>query len=272
MPTPNSVARIARSRLLGARDKVRFFAYMARLLATQAGDLRVDLDHDAERAVDELAAMGERARDRIVRRTSRDRSSPASRRCRRPSSARGCVACRRGPSSTSTAGWTPRGATSPDARRAHGVGVEKVAPPATACRDRRHGGGIERFDGAVVAVPAPVAAAMVGAEHRPGWLDEVALRPHVRLYAARPRPARRPQRHPRVPERPRRHRRDRRRRLRRVGPGARRLGVGARLRPGRVERPAARRARRRGDGAAVGGGEGDRRAACSASTTPRSSS
>ena len=44
----------------------------------------------------------------------------------------------------------------------------------------------ELFDGAVVAVPAPVAAAMVGAEHRPAWIDDVDYVPHVRLYAARP--------------------------------------------------------------------------------------
>ena len=172
-------------------------------------------------------------------RTSRGRSSPASRRCRRRSCGRGCAASASARSSTSTAGWTRRGGTSPTT-----LDVTHRRRPSSASRSAdgrrrvRHGGRVdERYDGAVVAVPAPVAATLVDPPHRPAWLDDVRYVPHVRLYAARRGTARRPQRHPRVPQRPRRHRRAGQRVARGVGPGARRLGVGARVRPGRGERP-----------------------------------
>jgi predicted NAD/FAD-dependent oxidoreductase len=45
--------------------------------------------------------------------------------------------------------------------------------------------GTEEFDGAVVAVPAPLACDIVDAAVRPAWLDQVHYVPHVRLYAAR---------------------------------------------------------------------------------------
>ncbi len=67
VPAPNSVARILRSPLVGARDKARFVAYVAGLLARQPGDLRVRRRDDAVTALAELAPIGAAARDRIVR-------------------------------------------------------------------------------------------------------------------------------------------------------------------------------------------------------------
>ena len=65
--TPNSLGRILRTYLLGPIDKLRFIAYMARLFATQRGELAIDLGHDGETAIAALAMAGEAARERIVR-------------------------------------------------------------------------------------------------------------------------------------------------------------------------------------------------------------
>jgi len=48
-------------------------------------------------------------------------------------------------------------------------------------------GGMRRYDGAVLAVPAPVAARMVGDDigDLPEWLGQVRYAPEARVYAAR---------------------------------------------------------------------------------------
>jgi protoporphyrinogen oxidase len=186
VPTPNSVRRIAATSLLGPVDKLRLFAYMARLFVGQRGNLQVDLDHDAERAVDELQRMGARGRDVVVR---PNLEGPFFARLEEMSAAlvRSWLRCL----SAGTFLHVDGGMDAPwrhlaDALTVRtGVDVEGVVPRADTV-EIRHGGATERFDGAVVAVPAPVAAAIVAAEHRPSWLDEVAYVPHVRLYAARP--------------------------------------------------------------------------------------
>ena len=43
----------------------------------------------------------------------------------------------------------------------------------------------ERYDGAVVAVPAPVAAGIVAQEALPAAVADIEYAPHVRLYLAR---------------------------------------------------------------------------------------
>lgn len=185
VPTPNSVRRILTTSLLGPLDKARFLSYMARLFATQRGDLAVDLDHDDTVAIDELAAMGTTARDRIVRPNF---EGPFFARLDGMSAAlvRSWLRCL----SVGTffhvdggmdAPWR-RIATTLDVR--HGVAVRSV---------RATSGGVEvalddgtqRFDAAVVAVPAPAAAELVASGDRPDWLDQVRYVPHVRLYAAR---------------------------------------------------------------------------------------
>lgn len=185
VPTPNSVRRILTTRLLGPTDKVRFLAYMARLVITQPGDLRIELAHDDEPALEALRAMGEAPRERIVRPNF---EGPFFARLESMSGAlvRSWLRCL----SVGTffhvdggmdAPWRRLGATL-DVRT--GVTVEAVA---------RSGAGVEvatttgtaRFDAAVVAVPAPIAARMVGPGDRPEWLGDVQYVPHVRLYAAR---------------------------------------------------------------------------------------
>jgi oxygen-dependent protoporphyrinogen oxidase len=186
VPTPNSVRRIAATSLLGPVDKLRLFAYMARLFVTQRGNLNVDLDHDGERAVDELQRMGARGRDVVVRPNF---EGPFFARLEEMSAAlvRSWLRCLAAGTFFHVAGGMDAPWRQLAARLTVRTGaiVENVTPRDDAV-EIRHGGGVERFDAAVIAVPAPVAATMVGAEHRPGWLDEVAYVPHVRLYAARP--------------------------------------------------------------------------------------
>ena len=185
VPAPNSIRRVAGSRLLGPVDKLRFFTYMAALLVRQRSALRVDLGHDGERAVDELARMGTAARDRVVR---PNLEGPFFARLEEMSAAlvRSWLRCL----STGAFFHVDGGMDRPwrvlagnlDVRTA--VDVERVTPGPDHV-EIHHARGTERFDGAVVAVPAPVAAELVGREHRPAWLDDVRYAAHVRLYAAR---------------------------------------------------------------------------------------
>ena len=185
VPTPNSVRRIASTRLLGPADKLRFFAYMSRLVLRQPGNLRVDLDRDGARAVDELQSMGDRAHDRIVRPNF---EGPFFARLEEMSAAlvRAWLRCL----ATGTFFHVDGGMDVPWRQLAttltvrSGVAVDKVIAQADHV-ELRHGAATERFDGAVVAVPAPVAAAMVAKADRPAWIDDVDYVPHVRLYAAR---------------------------------------------------------------------------------------
>ena len=163
VPTPNSVRRIATTRLLGPADKLRFFAYMSRLVLRQPGNLRVDLDHDGERAVDELQSMGDRARDRIVRPNF---EGPFFARLEEMSAAlvRAWLRCL----ATGTFFHVDGGMDAPWRAARRDTGRCAPESPSTRSSPRHdhveisHGGATERFDGAVVAVPAPVAAAMVG--------------------------------------------------------------------------------------------------------------
>lgn len=185
VPTPNSVRRILTTSLLGPLDKARFLSYMARLFATQRGDLAVDLDHDDTIAIDELAAMGEPARDRIVRPNF---EGPFFARLDGMSAAlvRAWLRCL----SVGTFFHVEGGMDAPWRRVAatldvrHGVAVRSVRA-ASGGVELALDDGAQQFDAAVVAVPAPVAAELVAPGDRPDWLDHVRYVPHVRLYAAR---------------------------------------------------------------------------------------
>ena len=185
VPTPNSVRRILSTSLLGPLDKARVFAYMARLFATQKGALRIDLDHDAETALDALASMGEAGRDRIVRPNF---EGPFFARLDTMSGAlvRSWLRCL----SVGTFFHVDGGMDAPWRRLADSLGVRTGTQVASV---RTAGGGVivttdagdEQFDAAVVAVPAPVACGLIAEGDRPDWLPDVGYVPHVRLYAAR---------------------------------------------------------------------------------------
>lgn len=185
VPTPNSVGRILKTRLLGPLDKARLFAYMARLFAVQARNLGVDLAYDGQVALDELASMGAAARDRVVRPNFEgpffarlDGMSAALVRSWLRSLSVGTFFHVDG---GMDAPWR-RIAASLDVRT--GVEVAAVTPAGDGV-DVTTGDGTERFDGAVVAVPAPLAVDLVAPGQRPAWLGDVRYVPHVRLYAAR---------------------------------------------------------------------------------------
>lgn len=184
-PTPNSFGRILRTRLLGTRDKATFVAYMARLLATQAPNLEIDLAHDDETSLAALTGAGEAARERIVRPNF---EGPFFARLEDMSGA--LIRSWLRALSIGTFFHVDGGMDAPwrdladlvDARC--GVEVDRV--------ERRDGGvavhaagSTEHYDAAVVAVPAPVAAEMVEPVAQPSWLRRIRYVPHVRLYAAR---------------------------------------------------------------------------------------
>jgi oxygen-dependent protoporphyrinogen oxidase len=185
VPTPNSVGRILTTSLLGPVDKARVFAYMARLFATQRGDLRIDLAHDGETALAALASMGEAGRERIVRPNF---EGPFFARLETMSGAlvRSWLRCL----SVGTFFHVDGGMDAPWRRLADSVGV-RTGVAVTGVRAAAGGvevstsDGTERYDAAVVAVPAPVAFELLPAADRPDWLGEVDYVPHVRLYAAR---------------------------------------------------------------------------------------
>lgn len=185
VPAPNSVRRILLSTLLGFTDKLRFLATMVQLFAVQRGDLRVDMRHDPDRAVDALAAMGPAARDRIVRPNF---EGPFFARLEDMSAAlvRSWLRCL----SVGTFFHVDQGMDAPWRLLGDTLGVRTSADVEAVIRvtggvDVHVDGGVERFDGVVVAVPAPVAATIVDAEHVPRWIGNVDYAPHVRLYAAR---------------------------------------------------------------------------------------
>ena len=188
VPAPNSVARIVRSPLVGVRDKARFVAYVAGLLARQPGDLRVRRRDDAVTALAELAPIGAAARDRIVRPNF---EGPFFARLESMSAAlvRSWLRCLSVGSFFQVDGGMDRPwreiADRLDVRT--GVAVERIERRGSSV-SLSTPDGTETYDAVVVAVPAPVAARIVAESDRPAALAEVGYVPHVRVYAARHRP------------------------------------------------------------------------------------
>ncbi|MET0908462.1 MAG: FAD-dependent oxidoreductase, partial [Ilumatobacteraceae bacterium] len=185
VPTPNSVRRILTTKLIGPADKARFFAYMARLFSTQRGALAVDAGRDARGAVDELRPMGDAARDRIVRPNF---EGPFFARLEQMSATlvRSWLRCL----SVGTFFHVDGGMDAPWRHLAAELGVTTGVDVASLSVEGAGvtvtaGGSTTRYDGAVVAVPAAVAATLVDPAHRPAWLEDVRYVAHVRLYAAR---------------------------------------------------------------------------------------
>jgi predicted NAD/FAD-dependent oxidoreductase len=156
---------------------------MARLFVRQRGDLVIDLSFDDVGALDELAGMGETARERIVRPLF---EGPFFSRLEEMSAA--LVRSWLRVLSVGSFFQVDDGMDRPWRRLGDIVGVrastvvERVTPRADHV-DVVSGGTSETYDGCVVAVPAPVAAQLVvGAPPR---LDGLRYASHVRLYAAR---------------------------------------------------------------------------------------
>lgn len=189
VPTPNSMRRLLTTKLVGVGGKLRFLAYMARLLAGQPGGLRIDMRYDDVPALDELRSIGTAARDRIVRPNF---EGPFFARLDQMSAAlvRSWLRCL----SVNTFLHVDGGMDRPWRAVADGLDLRSSETVSRVALSRDGRVGIETtsarysFDAAVVAVPAPVAASIVAPAHRPAVLDQVQYVPHVRLYAARHQP------------------------------------------------------------------------------------
>jgi protoporphyrinogen oxidase len=183
VPFPSSLRRIVTSPLLGPTDKARFLAAMARLFARQRGTLAIDRSFDDIAALDHLAGMGHAARDCIVRPLF---EGPFFSRLEEMSAA--LVRSWLRVLSVGDFFQVEGGMDAPWRRLGAVIGVrtsttvERVTPGADHV-DIVSGGNTERYDGCVVAVPAPVARQLVAGV--PPCLDGVRYASHVRLYAAR---------------------------------------------------------------------------------------
>lgn len=185
-PSPNSVGRILRSRLITTAEKVRFFLWMAQLVATQRGNLVIDRRYDAEPAVTALSGMGHGPLERIVR----------------PSFEGPFFARLEQMSATLVRSWLrslsvgnffqfDQGMDRPWRRLAdqltvhYDTTVDGVGGVGAARAWIDVGGERRTFDHIVLAAPAPVADRLLGSE-APAALREVPYVPHVRVYIARP--------------------------------------------------------------------------------------
>ena len=161
VPFPSSLRRILSSPLLGPADKARFLATMARLFAHQRGNLTIDAAYDDVEALDDLAGMGETARDRIVRPLF---EGPFFSRLEEMSAA--LVRSWLRVLSVGRFFQVAGGMDAPWRRLGDVVGVrtsssvERITPRAGFV-EIAVAGASERYDGCVVAVPAPVAAQLV---------------------------------------------------------------------------------------------------------------
>lgn len=189
-PNPNSIGRILTSGLLSPGDKLRFFAWMGRLFLTQRGQLRMDRRQDGTTAARTLASAGEAATSWVVRPSF---EGPFFARLDELSAA--LVRSWMRALSVGTFFQVDGGMDGPWRDLAErlgvrtGVTVERVAPVV---------GGVEvvsdaqaeRYDAAVVAVPAPIAARIVAPEALPPAVTRIEYAPHVRVYLARRGPGR----------------------------------------------------------------------------------
>lgn len=184
-PSPNSIWRIATSRLIGPVQKVRFFLWMAILLIRQRANLAIDRRYDDVPAMDALAAMGTAPLERVVR----------------PSFEGPFFARLEQMNGTLVRSWLrslsighffhpDQGMDRPwrdlagrlDVR--YSTPVESVMKTGAAGVTLKVGGENHAFDAVVLAVPAPVAASLLG-DAAPATLHEVPYVPHVRAYLAR---------------------------------------------------------------------------------------
>jgi oxygen-dependent protoporphyrinogen oxidase len=188
VPNPNSIGRILTTSLLSPLEKVRFFGFMAMLFATQRGRLLLDDRYDDASAAEVLRLASRTATERIVRPSF---EGPFFSRLEELSGA--LVRSWLRDLSIGTFYQVDGGMDAPwrvlGERLAirTGARVERVAATA-------HGDGVEiavagsgtaRYDGTIVAVPAPVAADIVDGTVLPEAVRSIRYAPHVRLYAAR---------------------------------------------------------------------------------------
>lgn len=186
VPNPNSIRRILLTPLLTPAQKLRFMTFMAQLIVLQRGGLRADERWDAVRAAEALQAAGELATERIIRPSFEgpffarldEMSGTLVRSWLRDLSTGSFFHVDGG----MDAPWRALGerlgvrtGVRVMAVRARGSGAEVVIDGAPA----------EQADAVVVALPAPVAAAVAPDHQASAVLRQIRYAPHLRLYAAR---------------------------------------------------------------------------------------
>ncbi|CAN5556545.1 NAD(P)/FAD-dependent oxidoreductase [soil metagenome] len=185
-PSPNSIWRILASRLVNPVNKVRFFLWMALLIVRQRSNLRIDRRYDSVPAMDALRSMGSDALERIVRPSF---EGPFFARLEQMNG----TLVRSWLRSLSIGGFfqPDQGMDRPWRRLAdtldvrYSTEVARVGTDGAARTWIESGGETLEFDAVVLAVPAPVAARLLG-ESAPDALGSVPYVPHVRAYVARP--------------------------------------------------------------------------------------
>lgn len=186
VPNPNSIRRIFSTPLLSPVEKVRFFAFMATLFATQRGGLRLDSRYDRASAERVLRLAGRNAMERIVRPSF---EGPFFSRLESMSGA--LVRSWLRDLSVGTYYQVDGGMDAPwralgdrlEVRT--GARVEKVVAVDGGAEVSVLGEPSVQFDAVVVAVPAPIAAEIVAPPALPEVVRRIEYAPHVRLYAAR---------------------------------------------------------------------------------------
>lgn len=187
-PWPLRQETAANSPLLTPADKVRYAAYLEHLQKLQPSTLEPDLHYDGRNAAEEFAPLGERVVEVIMRSLF---EGPWFTRLEEQSASHARLWLQ----AVQDAHFfqVQDGMDAPWIMLAQGVNV-RMGEAVEALQ--RRGNGIEltctsggrRYDGVVLAVPAPAAARLLRAEPElaPSWLDNVRYAPQVRVYAAKP--------------------------------------------------------------------------------------
>lgn len=178
---------IASSPLLDDEDKSRYAAYLEHLMKVQPDDLQPDLNYDQRDALDEFTPLGERTVEIVMRSLF---EGPWFARLGTQSAAHVRLWLR--VLQDSQFFQLKDGMDAPWLKVAEKLAI-RTSEPVEALH--RRGSQVEltcasggrRYDGAVLAVPAPAAARILAAQPdlAPSWLDDVRYAPQVRVYAAR---------------------------------------------------------------------------------------
>lgn len=178
---------IAASPLLTEEDKARYAAYLDHLLAVQPDDLQPDLAYDQRSALDEFAPLGERTVE-IIMRSLFEGPWFARLSAQSATHARLWLRALQG----SQFFQVKDGMDAPWLRLAEGLNIRTSEPVEALRRNSQQveltcASGGRRYDGVVLAVPAPAALRILATqpELAPAWLGDVKYAPQVRVYAAR---------------------------------------------------------------------------------------
>jgi protoporphyrinogen oxidase len=186
---PFSSEAAAASPLLTETEKSNLAHYRGRLASEQPGGLEVDLSYDGHNAEAEFAPLGTGVVEYVMRPTF---EGPFFTPLHQMSAAM-MRAWLRGLLDV-TFYQVAGGMDAPWLRLAQGMEL-RLGEPVEAVRAGMGGveivtpGAARRYDGAVLAVPAPAAARLLAGQqpaNAPLWLRDVTYAPQVRLYVARP--------------------------------------------------------------------------------------